>query len=56
MMFDPMYWLFLGPAMLLALWAQFRVKSAYAQLSRVPVSSGLTGAQAAARVLRDAGC
>jgi len=56
MMFDPMYWLFLGPAMLLALWAQFRVKSAYAQMSRVPVSSGLTGAQAAARVLRDAGC
>lgn len=56
MLFDPMYWLFLGPAMLLALWAQLRVKSAYAQMSRVPVSSGLTGAQAAARVLRDAGC
>lgn len=51
-----MYWLFLAPALLLALWAQMRVKSAYAQMSRVPVSSGLTGAQAAERVLRDAGC
>lgn len=56
LLFDPMYWLFLAPALLLALWAQMRVKSAYAQMSRVPVSSGLTGAQAAERVLRDAGC
>lgn len=56
MIFDPMYWVFLGPAMLLALWAQLKVKSTYARMSRVPVSSGLTGAQAAERVLRDAGC
>jgi len=40
------------PAVLLALYAQFRVKSAYAQYSQVPVSSGLTGAQAAEEILR----
>ncbi|MCC6909053.1 MAG: zinc metallopeptidase [Phycisphaerales bacterium] len=51
-----MYFVFLAPAMILALWAQAKVSSAYAKMSRVPVSSGLTGAQAAQRVLRDAGC
>ncbi len=56
MIFDPMYFVFLAPAMILALWAQAKISSAYAKMSRVPVSSGLTGAQAAQRVLRDAGC
>lgn len=56
MLFGPMYWVFLGPALLLGLWAQLMVKSAYAKMSRVAASSGLTGAQAAARILRDAGC
>ncbi|HYE03291.1 MAG TPA: zinc metallopeptidase [Phycisphaerales bacterium] len=55
MIFDPMYFVFLAPAMLLALWAQFRVQSAYAQMSRVPARSGVTGAQAAAAMLRRAG-
>jgi Zn-dependent membrane protease YugP len=53
--FDPVYLLFLGPAMLLALWAQFRVKSAYAEASQVPSRTGLTGAQAADAVLVNAG-
>jgi Zn-dependent membrane protease YugP len=52
--FDPMYLLFLAPAMLLALWAQFRVKSAYAEASRIPSERGLTGAEAADAVLRNA--
>lgn len=56
MLFGPMYWVFLGPALLLGLWAQLMVKSAYAKMSRVAASSGLTGAHAAARILRDAGC
>ncbi len=56
MLFNPMYWIFLGPALLLGIWAQIKVKSAYAQMSRVPARSGVTGAQAAARLLRDAGC
>ena len=48
---DPTF-IVLIPAVLLALYAQFRVKSAYAQYSQVPVSSGLTGAQAAGEILR----
>ena len=43
---DPLYFLLVGPAMLLALWAQFRVKSTYHQTARVPARSGLTGAEA----------
>jgi Zn-dependent membrane protease YugP len=50
--FDPMYFLFLAPAMLLALWAQWRVRSAYAEASRIPAASGLNGAQAAYEVMR----
>jgi Zn-dependent membrane protease YugP len=50
--FDPMYLLFVLPAMLLGLWAQWRVRSAYAQASRIPAMSGLTGAQAADAVMR----
>jgi Zn-dependent membrane protease YugP len=53
--FDPMYLLFVAPAILLALWAQFRVKSAYAEASRIPSRSGLSGAEAADAVMRGAG-
>jgi Zn-dependent membrane protease YugP len=52
--FDPVYLLFLAPAMLLAAWAQFRVQSAYSEASRIPTRSGLSGAQAADAVLRNA--
>ncbi len=52
---DANYWLFMGPTMLLALYAQIKVKSAYAHWSRVPVMSGMSGAQAAAELLRRAG-
>jgi Zn-dependent membrane protease YugP len=50
--FDPMYLLFVAPAMLLALWAQWRVRSAYGEASRIRAGSGLTGAQAADEVMR----
>lgn len=53
--FDPMYLLFLLPGMLLALWAQFKVKSAYAEASRIPARSGYTGAQAAHALMESAG-
>src|SRR5215469_3134241 len=52
--FDPMYFLFLAPGILLALWAQLRVQSAYAKASRIPARSGLSGAEAADAVLHDA--
>lgn len=49
--FDPVYFLYVGPAILLALWAEVKVKSAYARASRIPAGSGLTGAQTAQRIL-----
>jgi Zn-dependent membrane protease YugP len=52
---DPVYFLFLAPALALSLWASFRTKSAFKKYSRVPVSTGLTGAQAAQRMLDVAG-
>ena len=52
MYMDPLYWLFIGAGMLLSLWAQFRVKSAYARYSRVATRSGLTGADVAQRILQ----
>ncbi len=50
--FDPMYLLFLLPGLLLAMWAQWRVSSAFAEASQIRPHSGLTGAQAADEVLR----
>lgn len=49
--FDPMYFVYLGPPMLLAMWAQFKVKSAYAQAGKVQARSGLSGAETAQRIL-----
>ena len=48
--FDPTYWLVLIGA-LLCLYAQARVSSAYSKYSKVRSRSGLTGAQAAQRIL-----
>lgn len=54
-MFDPMYFLFIGPALLLSLWASFRTNSAFKKYSRVRTMRGLTGAQAAQILLDRAG-
>jgi Zn-dependent membrane protease YugP len=54
-LFDPLYWLIIGPTMLLAFWAQMRVKSSYEKWSQIGASSRLTGAEAADRMLRSAG-
>jgi Zn-dependent membrane protease YugP len=51
-MFDPMYFVFVGPALLIAAWASWRVKSTFHKFARVGVRSGMTGAQAAAAVAR----
>jgi len=51
MYFDPMYFLFLAPALVLSLWASASVKRNFTKFSRVPAASGLTGAQAAQRLL-----
>jgi hypothetical protein len=55
MIFDPMYLLFIAPAFLLSLWASFRTKSTFMKYSKVLAASGMTGAQAAQRLLDTAG-
>jgi Zn-dependent membrane protease YugP len=55
MLFDPIYFVFIGPAMLLALWASFRTKRAFNKYSQVRTIRGLTGAQAAELLLDRAG-
>jgi Zn-dependent membrane protease YugP len=49
--FDPLYLLFSLPAILLVLFAQWKVKSAYNKYLRVPNERGMTGEQAAQRLL-----
>ncbi len=49
--FDSMYILLVLPAMLFALWAQFRVKSTFARYQRVESERRMTGYEAAKRVL-----
>jgi Zn-dependent membrane protease YugP len=53
--FDPLYLLFIAPAFLFSVWASWRTKANYKKYSQVPVSSGLSGAQAARRLLDGAG-
>jgi len=52
---DPLYLVFALPALLLAFWAQMRVKSAYNKYLRVPNRVGLTGIDAAERLLANQG-
>ena len=50
---DPAYMIWIAPAMLLAMWAQWRVHSAFAAASREPAAQ--TGAAAARHILDSAG-
>jgi uncharacterized protein len=52
---DPMYFVFILPAFLLAMWAQFKVKGAYSKYTRVPNQRGLTGLDAAKIILPNEG-
>lgn len=54
-MFDPVYLLFAAPAVLLSLWASSRVRSAFDEFSQVGTASGYSGAEAARRLLENAG-
>jgi Zn-dependent membrane protease YugP len=51
--FDPMFLLLISPALLLAFWAQMRIKSTYAQAQRM--AAPLSGAAAARHILDSAG-
>ncbi len=55
MFFDPLYFLIVGPALLLSIWAQIKVKSTFARYSRVATHSNINGAEAAARILQSFG-
>jgi uncharacterized protein len=49
--FDPIYFVFIAPGLLLALLASFITKSTFAKYSRVASSRGYTGAEAAHQML-----
>lgn len=49
--FDPMYFVFMAPALLLLLFAQWRVQSTFGEYRNVPNRLGLTGAQVARMIL-----
>jgi Zn-dependent membrane protease YugP len=53
MVFDPLYWILLAPALILGLWAQWKVRSAFAQAEHV--RAPMSGAAAARYVLDSAG-
>ncbi|MFB3908609.1 MAG: zinc metallopeptidase [Candidatus Eisenbacteria bacterium] len=55
MFFDPMYLLIVGPAFLLSIIAQIWVKSAFSRFSKVGLRTGMSGAEAASRILQRAG-
>jgi Zn-dependent membrane protease YugP len=49
--FDPLYFVFLLPALLLAMYAQFKVKSAYSKYTQIPNQRRVTGLDAARVIL-----
>ena len=49
--FNPLYLVFALPGLLLGFYAQARVRSAFAKYERVRSATGMTGAQAARRIL-----
>ncbi len=53
--FDPMYFVFIAPALLLMLYAQWRVRSTVEKYGQVPNRRGLTGAQVARLILDNNG-
>jgi hypothetical protein len=53
--FDPRYILFMAPALLLALFAQWRVSSTYKKYADVRNAQGLTGADVARVLMRNEG-
>jgi Zn-dependent membrane protease YugP len=54
-LFDPLYLVFTLPALLFSIWAQVRVKSTFAHYSRVGLRTGISGAEAAQRILAASG-
>jgi uncharacterized protein len=55
MYFDSLYWMFAIPGILIGIWAQIKLSSAYGKYSQVATESGITGAEAAREILDRAG-
>ena len=55
MFIDPLYIVMILPALLLAMWASWRVKANFKKYSQIRSGRGLTGAQAANELLNSAG-
>src|SRR5208283_758636 len=53
--FDPLWLVFAVPGLLLGIWAQIKLSHAYGKYSKVPMDSGMTGAEAAREILDRAG-
>jgi Zn-dependent membrane protease YugP len=51
MFFDPLYLVFALPAFILGMIAQFKVKAEFDRYAQVPSQTGITGAQAARKIL-----
>ncbi len=51
LMWDPMYFIFVAPGILLALWASFKVKSTFAWASQIATRRGWTGRDVAQAIL-----
>ncbi len=54
-LFDPMYFILILPALILATWAQSKVKGAFEKNSRIRARSGLSGAEVARAILDKSG-
>lgn len=55
MIISPLWFIIVGPAILLGIWAQYRVQHTYNKYSRVGSRSRITGREAAEAVMRAAG-
>ncbi len=55
MFFNPLYIIISLPALLLGMWAQFKVKSTYSRFSQIRSYTGATGAQVARHILDENG-
>ena len=55
LLWNPVYFIFAMPAFLLALYAQWKVNASYQRYLRVPNAAGMTGVDAARRMLQTAG-
>jgi Zn-dependent membrane protease YugP len=52
---DPLYFVFLAPALLLSAWASWKVHQAYAKAQEIGASSGVSGAETAEAILARSG-